>query len=101
MMGISSITLAELLHGCEKSQYIEKNLRKVEDFCSRLEILEYDEHCAQHYGSIRAELEKAGNIIGVNDIHIASHARSLGLKVITNNLREFERVPGLMVENWL
>ncbi|TBR42862.1 tRNA(fMet)-specific endonuclease VapC [Marinomonas agarivorans] len=100
-MAISSITLAELLHGCEKSQKVEHNTRQVEDFCSRLEVLEYGDSAAQHYGAIRARLEKSGLIIGVNDLHIAAHARSLGLSVVTNNEREFQRIDGLLVENWV
>lgn len=100
-MAISSITLAELLHGCEKSQKVEHNTRQVEDFCSRLEVLEYGASAAQHYGAIRANLEKSGQTIGVNDLHIAGHARSLGLSVVTNNEREFQRVQGLLVENWV
>lgn len=100
-MAISSITLAELLHGCEKSQKVEHNTRQVEDFCSRLEVLEYGNSAAQHYGSIRANLEKSGQMIGVNDLHIAGHARSLGLTVVTYNEREFHRVKGLLVENWI
>jgi tRNA(fMet)-specific endonuclease VapC len=60
-----------------------------------------DQAAAYHYGSIRAALEQAGQPIGVNDLHIAAHARSQGLTLVTNNLREFERVPGLMLENWV
>ena len=100
-MAISSITLAELLHGCEKSQKVEHNTRQVEDFCSRLEVLEYGNNAAQHYGSIRANLEKSGQMIGVNDLHIAGHARSLGLTVVTDNERELHRIEGLRVENWI
>lgn len=99
-MCISSITLAELLHGVEKSEKQEHNLRQVEDFISRLDVLEYGEAAAAHYGSIRADLERKGQTIGVNDLHIAGHARSAGLILVTNNLREFERVDGLRVENW-
>ena len=100
-MAISSITLAELLHGAEKSSAPEKTLAVVEDFCSRLEVLTYGSKVAQHYGSIRASLEKIGKPIGINDIHIAAHARSEGLTLVTNNLREFERVPALQLENWV
>lgn len=100
-ISISSITLAELLHGVEKSQYISKNLKAVEDFCSRLDVLDYDENAAVHYGDIRANLEKKDMTIGVNDLHIAGHARSLGLKLISNNLKEFDRVEGLRTQNWL
>ena len=100
-MCISSITLAELLHGVEKSVRQEHNLRQVEDFISRLDVLEYGESVAAHYGSIRADLERKGQPIGVNDLHIAGHARSAGLILVTNNMREFERVDGLRVESWL
>lgn len=98
---ISSITLAELLHGVDKSAAPDKNLQTVEDFISRLDVLEYDNKAAAHYGSIRAELEKKGSFLGVNDLHIASHVRSAGLILVTNNFQEFEDVPGIIVENWL
>jgi tRNA(fMet)-specific endonuclease VapC len=100
-MCISSITLAELFHGVEKSDAPEKNLRRVEDFISRLEVLQYGEKAAAHYGSIRAGLECKGQTIGVNDLHIAGHARSEGVVLVSNNLREFERVEGLRVDNWV
>ncbi len=98
---ISSITLAELLHGVEKSRFVEQNLKNVENFISRLEVLEYGYKAASHYGDIRADLERKGTSIGVNDLHIAGHARSEGLIIVTNNVREFERVPGLRLENWV
>ncbi|MBP5985782.1 MAG: type II toxin-antitoxin system VapC family toxin [Azonexus sp.] len=100
-MAISAITLAELVHGAEKSQFPSRNLAVVEDFCSRLTVLPYPPEAAYHYGSIRAALERQGRPIGVNDLHIAAHARSSGLTVVTNNLSEFERVPGLLLTNWL
>lgn len=100
-MAISSITLAELIHGAEKSSNIPRNIAIVEDFVSRLNVLPYDDKAAWQYGHIRAALEKQGLPIGVNDLHIAAHARSNGLSLITNNLREFERVPGLLLENWI
>lgn len=100
-MAISAITLAELLHGVEKSSQPTQNLAAVEDFCSRLDILPYTVKAAQHYGSIRAELERSGQSIGVNDLHIAAHARGEGLILVTNNMREFLRVPALQVENWI
>lgn len=99
-MGISSITLAELLHGAEKSNAPLRSLATVEDFCSRLEVLPYGAKAAQHYGSIRAALEKRGQTIGVNDLHIAAHARSEGLTLVSNNLHEFHRVEALQFENW-
>lgn len=100
-MAISSITLAELIHGAEKSSNSAQNYAVIEDFCSRLEVLPYSAKAAQHYGSIRAALEKTGQTIGVNDMHIAAHARSEGLVLVTNNMREFERVPALQLENWI
>jgi tRNA(fMet)-specific endonuclease VapC len=100
-MAISSITLAELLHGTEKSTRVSENLSAIEDFCSRLEVLPYGAKAAQHYGAIRAALEKEGPPIGVNGLHIAGHARSEGLVLVTNNVSEFARVPALEVENWV
>ena len=100
-MAISSITLSELMHGAEKSSRVSENLATIEDFCSRLEVLLYGAKAAQHYGAIRAALEKMGQSIGVNDMHIAAHARSEGMVLVTNNLSEFMRVPALEVENWV
>ena len=100
-MAISSITLAELLHGAEKSTRVSENLAAIEDFCSRLQVLPYSPKAAQHYGAIRAALEKLGQPIGVNDMHIAAHARSEGLVLVTNNMGEFARVPALEAENWV
>jgi len=100
-MAISAITLSELFHCAEKSTRVSDNLVAIEDFCSRLEVLPYGAKAAQHYGAIRAGLEKTGQPIGVNDLHIAAHARSEGLVVVTNNVGEFARVPALQVENWV
>ena len=100
-MCISSITLAELLHGVQKSQQPERNLEQVEDFVSRLQTLDYGLKAAAHYGDIRAKLERKGKPIGVNDLHIAAHARSEGLTLVTNNQPEFARIEGLRVDNWL
>ncbi len=98
---ISSITLAELHHGVEKSEQVSRNLAVLEDFLSRLEVLPYSAEAAGQYGDIRADLERKGQVIGVNDLHIAGHARSAGLVLVTNNQSEFARVDGLRVENWL
>lgn len=100
-MAISAITLGELIHGAEKSSRVSDNLSVVEDFCSRLVVLSYEAKAAQHYGAIRAALERTGQPIGINDLHIAAHARSEGLVLVTNNVSEFARVPALEVENWL
>lgn len=100
-MAVSAITLAELVHGAEKSSDVARNTVVVEDFVSRLTVLPYDDKAAWQYGNIRAALEKLGQPIGINDLHIAAHARSNGLTLVTNNQREFERVPGLLLENWV
>jgi tRNA(fMet)-specific endonuclease VapC len=100
-MAISVMTIAELLHGVEKSKYQAKNLKIVEDFISRLEIIDYKMGDAKQYGIIRADLEKRGEIIRVNDLHIAANAINNGLILITNNTKEFNKVYGLRVENWV
>ena len=100
-MAISAITLSELFYGAEKSAKVAQNLAVVEEFASLLEVLPYTAKASQHYGAIRSALEKVGRTIGVNDLHIAAHARSEGLTLVTNNLGEFERVPGLLAENWV
>ena len=101
LLCISAITYAELQHGVEKSANLLRNGRQVEDFISRLEVLDYGLKAGAHYGDIRTALERQGQIIGVNDLHIAAHARSEGLIIVSNNMREFVRVPGLRSENWL
>ena len=98
---VSSITVAELYYGAEKSQFPEQNLAVIEDFLSRLTTLDYASKAAFHFGNIKAILSKKGQIIGENDIHIAAHARSEGLILVSNNMSEFERVEGLRLENWI
>jgi tRNA(fMet)-specific endonuclease VapC len=98
---ISTITLAELYYGVEKSSRHAQNLRVVEEFVARLEALLFSVEAAAQYGQVRAELEQAGQPAGPHDMSIGAHARSAGLIVVTNNLREFERIPGLRVENWV
>lgn len=100
-MAISSITLSELIYGAEKSPNVDKNLEAIEEFVSHLDVLPYEAKASQHYGQIKAALEKKGEIMGENDIHIAAHAISQGLILVTNNLREFKRVPNLALENWV
>ncbi len=97
---ISTVSAMELIFGAEKSAAPEKNLAVVESFLARLAVLDYDLRAAQHSGQLRAELQAAGTPIGPYDLMIAGHARSLGLIMVTNNQREFERVGGLRVENW-
>lgn len=98
---ISAVTLMELFYGAEKSAAPEKNLAVIEGFVARLEVLPFDNEAASHTGMIRSELAKAGTPIGPYDHMIAGHARSRGFIVVTNNLREFERVPGLRIEDWV
>lgn len=98
---ISTVTLMELVYGAEKSASPEKNLSVIEGFAARLEVLDYDPGAAYHSGELRSELAKAGTPIGPYDQMIAGHARSRGLILVTNNLQEFNRVPGLRVEDWL
>ena len=98
---ISAITLAELLHGAEKSGDPIKTRRRVEDFTSRLNVLKYGEGAAAHYGEIKTDLERRGSVIGPNDLHIAAHARSEALTLVTNNQREFDGVDGLRTARWV
>lgn len=100
-IGISSITAAELHFGVQKSQRPEENLRALEQFLLPLTLAHFDENAAAAYGHVRAQLEKQGTPIGSLDTLIAAHALSLDLMLVTNNVREFERVPGLEVENWV
>ncbi len=98
---ISTIVLAELLDGAAKSARPEPNRIEVERFAARIDILPFDTNAAAHAADIRATLERAGHPIGGYDLLIAGHARSRGLIVITGNLAEFTRVPGLRCEDWL
>ena len=100
-MCISAITMAELEFGICKSSKPAQNRLALMMFLSEIQVVPFDGKAAQEYGSIRAELTARGTPIGANDLLIAAHARSLGLTLITNNGREFERVPGLTVENWV
>ena len=99
-IGISSITLAELQYGIEKSSNAEKNREALEKFLTPIEIIDYGYDATIEYGKIRAELEKKGVPIGPLDMLIASHAKSLDVILVTNNVREFERISGLKTENW-
>lgn len=100
---ISSVTYAELVHGVEKSKAIEKNrvALALALLLANIDIVSFDSLAAQSYGKIRADLEKAGTPIGPLDMMIAGHAKSLNYIVVTNNTKEFERVKGLKLENWV
>ena len=98
---ISSITYAELCFGVAHSTRIEQNTRELDAFCLDLDILPFGTEAGVHYGAIRHVLSRPGRLIGANDLLIAGHARSLGATLVTNNEREFGRVPDLVTENWL
>lgn len=98
---ISSITYAELVYGVEKSQQIEKNRIALMLLLARIEIVDFDSSAAEVYGKIRADLEKKGTPIGPLDMMIAGHAKSLDYTVVTNNIKEFKRIKGLKLENWV
>lgn len=98
---ISSVTYAELVHGVEKSQAVEKNRLALVLLLANIEILDFDTLAAEAYGKIRADLEKGGTPIGPLDMMIAGHAKSLDYCIVTNNTKEFSRVRGLKLENWV
>lgn len=98
---ISSITYAELVHGVEKSQAKEKNRMALMLFLSEIQIVSFDDMAAQVYGVIKTDLQKKGTPIGPLDTLIAAHAKSLGYTLVTNNIREFVRIEGLKLEDWV
>ena len=98
---ISSITLGELHYGAEKSARRVDNLTAIEHLVARLDVLPFEAKAAAHYGQVRAELERAGTPCGPHDMQIGGHARSEGLIIVTNNMREFNRMPGIRAENWV
>ncbi len=100
-IGISSITLSELRYGVAKSTHQEKNTKALDEFITPLEVVSFDEEAAHVYGDIRAALEKAGTLIGSMDMLIAAHAVSLGIPLVTNNTREFVRIPTLTIIDWI
>ena len=99
-MAISAVTFGELIYGAERSSQPERNLNDIEGMIARLEVLPFGELAAAHFGQVRAELARAGTSIGPYDQMIAGHARAAGLVLVTNNVDEFKRVPGLRIENW-
>jgi tRNA(fMet)-specific endonuclease VapC len=98
---IPSIVLYELYYGAEKSQRREQNILKILTLISEIEIVPFDDHSAEIAGKIRSDLEREGRIIGGNDIIIAATALANEAILVTNNVREFERVVGLGIENWV
>lgn len=97
---ISAITLAELLHGVEKSRFPDRNRLAVSMFLSTITVLDFDNDAARMYGELRADLERNGTPIGPIDMLIAGHARAKDLVLVTNNTGEFERVRALQLEDW-
>ena len=98
---ISVITMAELEYGITRSSKPEQNRQALLMLLSRIAIVPFDVSAAKEYGRIRQNLTEKGTLIGANDLLIAAHACALGLTLITNNTREFERVEGLKIENWV
>ena len=97
---ISSVTLAELEYGICNSSRPDQNRIALMMFLADIDVIPFDAQAAADYGEIRFDLKRKGTPIGANDLLIAAHARSLGLTLVTNNSREFDRVDGLKVENW-
>lgn len=100
-IAISVITLAELKHGVESSQYPEKNAIALNQFLSIVDILLFDDDAAAEYGKICATLRRQGTPIGVMDMLIAAHAKAKGLILVSNNVKEFARIEGLELKNWV
>lgn len=100
-VALSAVVLAELRYGVRRSSQRERSEAALDDFLAFMQVLDWPEEAAEHYADIRAALAKEGAPIGSNDLLIAAHARAEGVVLVTNNGREFERVPGLHVENWV
>jgi len=101
LLCISAITLAELHYGVERSTQQKRNSDDLVQFSGRLDVLPFGAGAAAHYGQLRTELQRAGRPAGALDMMIGAHARSEGLIVVTNNEREFVRMPGVRVQNWV
>ena len=99
-IGISSITLSELEYGVAKSVKPQQNKLALTEFLAPIEVLPYDDGAALRYGPLRVHLERQGTPVGSLDLLIAAHALSLECVLVTNNVSEFKRIPGLKVENW-
>jgi len=97
---LSSVVKAELLYGARKSGRTAENLRLLERFFETIASLPFDDRCAEDYGVLREELERAGTLIGPNDLLIAASARAHAAILVTNNVREFSRVPDLRIDDW-
>lgn len=100
-LAVSTISVGDLVYGAERSSQPERNLNDIEGLLARVEVLPFDELASYHFGQIRAELYREGRPIGPYDMMLAGHARSRGLIMVSNNTREFERIAGLRLENWV
>jgi tRNA(fMet)-specific endonuclease VapC len=100
-IGVSIITVAELVHGAQRSSQPEQNMAALDQFLLPLDVADFDQSAAVAYGKLRAYLEKKGMLIGSMDMLIAAHALSLDVILVTNNMREFQHVPDLKIEDWL
>ena len=100
-LAMSAITFAELMNGAKKSKQVEANVAKLNELGELIQICPFDQKVAIFYGDVRSTLEKKGNIIGSNDLLIAAHALSLDWILVSNNEKEFKRVDGLRIENWI
>lgn len=100
-LAMSAITFAELVNGAKKSKYVEANMERLNALGELIDVRPFDKQAALFYGSVRSSLEKRGEVIGGNDLLIAAHALSLNWTLVTNNEKEFRRVEGLRVENWV
>lgn len=100
-IGVSIITVAELMYGAQKSYQPEKNSLALDQFLLPFKIAEFDQAASKEYGALRAYLEKSGNVIGSMDMLIGAHALSLDVVLVTNNTKEFKRIPNLKLEDWM
>ena len=100
-VSISSIVLAELWYGVKKSKQVHRNTQALKDFLNFLIVENWPQDATEIYGDKRYQLEKTGCIVGPNDLFIAAHALSLDATLVTNNIREFQRIDGLRLENWV
>ena len=100
-VSLSMVTWGELYYGAYKSEKLQHNLRNLQQLSGLLEVLPLPVAAAEHYGRLRADLQRVGRSIGGNDLWIAAHALAEGHILVTHNTKEFERVEGLSVENWV
>jgi len=98
--GVSSITVAELAYGAQKSNQVQQNMQALEQFLLPFEMADFDQRASLAYGAIRAMLEREGKIIGAMDMLIGAHALSLKVTLVTNNTKEFQRIPNLKIDDW-